>query len=155
MTVTSAAREASAVSNDDDATRGVIAQRLDALWDIRPASLRDVAAEISEETGRHVSAAYLGQLRQGTRAEPSYSIIAAIAKYFGVTPDYFFTDERTARQTEDELRLLHALRDSDVRSIVLHADGLSPKSLAAIADIVRTYRAAEGLPEAPDPPADV
>jgi transcriptional regulator with XRE-family HTH domain len=139
--------------SDDDATRGVIAQRLDALWAIRPASLRDVAAAISEATGRHVSAAYLGQLRQGTRAEPSYSIIEAIARHFGVTPDYFRADDDTARQTEDELRLLNALRDSDVRSIALSTDGLSPKSLAAIADIVRTYRAAEGLPEAPDPAA--
>ena len=140
--------------SDGDAGRGVIAQRLEALWEIRPASLRDVAAEISEATGRHVSAAYLGQLRQGTRTEPSYSIIEAIARYFCVTPDYFRTDEDTARQTEDELRLLTALRNSDVRSIALSADGLSPKSLAAIADIVRTYRAAEGLPEAADPPAD-
>jgi transcriptional regulator with XRE-family HTH domain len=139
--------------SDDDAAPGVIAQRLQALWEIRPASLRDVAAAISEATGRHVSAAYLGQLKNGTRAEPSYSIVEAIARYFGVTPDYFSADEDTARQTEDELRLLSALRDSGVRSIALGADGLSPKSLAAIADIVRTYRAAEGLPEAPTPPA--
>jgi transcriptional regulator with XRE-family HTH domain len=141
--------------SEGDAGRGVIAQRLDALWEIRPASLRDVAAAISQATGRHVSAAYLGQLRQGTRAEPSYSIIEAIAKYFGVTPDYFRTNEDTARQTEDELRLLHALRDSGVRSIALCANGLSPESLAVIANIVRTYRAAEGLPEPPVPPADV
>ena len=56
-----------ALVSDADAERGVIAQRLEALWQIRPASLRDVAAEISEATGRHVTAAYLGQLRQGTR----------------------------------------------------------------------------------------
>jgi len=52
--------------------------------------------------------------------------------------------EDTGRQAEDELRLLHALRDSGVRSIALCADGLSPGSLAVIADIVRTYRAVEG-----------
>jgi len=139
--------------SDDTATPGVIAQRLQKLWDIRPASLRDVAAAISAATGRHVSAAYLGQLKNGTRAEPSYSIIEAIARYFGVTPDYFSADDDTARQTEDELRLLDALRDNGVRSIALGADGLSPRSLAAIADVVRAYRASEGLPEAPDPPA--
>jgi transcriptional regulator with XRE-family HTH domain len=134
--------------SDGDATRSVIEERLQKLWEIRPASLRDVAAEIG------VSPAYLGQLKNGTRTDPSYAIIEAIAKYFGVTPDYFLSaDEGTARQTEDELRLLTALRDSGVRSIALNAKGLSPKSLAAIADIVRTYRAAEGLPEAPDPSA--
>jgi transcriptional regulator with XRE-family HTH domain len=140
--------------SDGDAAHSVIAQRLDALWEIRPASLRDVAAAISETTGRHVSAAYLGQLRQGTRTEPSFSIIEAIARYFGVDSTYFSADPDAARQTEDELRLLNALRDSGVRGIALSADGLSAKSLAAIADIVRTYRAAEGLPEAPDPLAD-
>jgi transcriptional regulator with XRE-family HTH domain len=140
---------------EGDAKRGVIAQRLEALWESRPASLRDVAAEISRTTGRHVSAAYLGQLRQGTRTEPSYSIIEAIARYFSVTPDYFSAYEDTGRQLEGDLRLLAALRDGDARSIALNANGLSPKSLAAIAGIVRTYRAAEGLPEAPDPPADV
>jgi transcriptional regulator with XRE-family HTH domain len=139
--------------SDDDA-RGVIAERLQKLWEIRPASLRDVAAAISEATGRHVSAAYLGQLRNGTRTEPSYAIIEAIARWFGVTPDYFLADTETARQTEEELRLLHALRDSGVRSIALGADGLSAKSLAAIADVVRAYRASEGLPDAPPPPAD-
>ena len=141
--------------SEDDAATGVIAQRLQRLWEIRPAPLRDVAAEISEATGRHVSAAYLGQLKNGTRAEPSYSIIEAIARHFGVTPDYFSADEDTARLTESELRLLDALRDSGVRSIALGADGLSPRSLAAIANIVRTYRAAEGLPEAPAPQADL
>ena len=50
--------------SDADSALGVIAQRLQALWDIRPASLRDVAAAISEATGRDVSAAYLGQLRE-------------------------------------------------------------------------------------------
>src|SRR5579862_5898353 len=99
--------------------------------------------------GRNVSRA------AGASSGATAVCAVAIAKYFGVTPDYFRTDEDTARQTEDELRLLHALRDSGVRSIALCAAGLSPESLAVIANIVRTYRAAEGLPEAPDPPADV
>jgi transcriptional regulator with XRE-family HTH domain len=141
--------------SDADSALGVIAQRLQALWDTHPASLRDVAAAISEATGRDVSAAYLGQLRNSTRAEPSYSVIEAIARYFGVTPDYFLADDDTARHTGDDLRLLDALRDSGVRSIALCAVGLSPKSLAAIGDIVRTYRAAEGLPQAPDSASDV
>jgi transcriptional regulator with XRE-family HTH domain len=135
------------------AADGVIAQRLRKLWEIRPASLREVAAAISQATGRAVSAAYLGQLKNGTRTEPSFAVIEAIARYFGVTPDYFLSaDEETARATEDELRALHALRDSGVREIAVCADGLSPKSLATIAEIVRMYRASEGLTEAPAPP---
>jgi transcriptional regulator with XRE-family HTH domain len=140
-----------ATVSEDDAAPGVIAQRLQRLWEIRPASLRDVADAITAETGREVSAQYLSQLRNGQRTEPSYSIIAAIATYFGVTPDYFYAPEDTARRTEDELRLLHALRDAGVRTIALSADGLSPASLATITEVIRNFRASEGLPEAPTP----
>ena len=136
--------------SDDDAP-GVIAQRLQRLWETRPASLRDVAEAITAETGREVSAQYLSQLRNGQRTEPSFSIIAAVATYFGVTPDYFYATEETARNIEAELRVLHALRDSGVRSIALSAKGLSPASLATIAEVIQRFRASEGLPEAPAP----
>ena len=68
-----------------------------------------------------------------------------------MTPDYFHAPEDTARRTEDELRLLHALRDSGVRAIALCADGLSPASLATITEVIRNFRASEGLPEASAP----
>jgi transcriptional regulator with XRE-family HTH domain len=139
------------VSEGNDTAQGVIAQRLQRLWEIRPASLRDVAEAITAETGRDVSAQYLSQLRNGQRTEPSFSIIAAIAAYFGVTPDYFRATEEAARGTEDELRVLHALRDSGVRSIALSAEGLSPASLATIAEVIRNFRISEGLAEAPSP----
>ena len=87
--------------SEEGAARGVIAERLQRLWEIRPASLRDVADAITAETGREVSAQYLSQLRNGQRTEPSYSIIAAIATYFGVTPDYFRAPDDIARQTEE------------------------------------------------------
>ena len=141
-----------AMVSEEGAARGVIAERLQRLWEIRPASLRDVADAITAETGREVSAQYLSQLRNGQRTEPSYSIIAAIATYFGVTPDYFRAPDDIARQTEEELRLLHALRDSDVRAIALCADGLSPASLATITDVIRNFRKSEGLPETPASP---
>ena len=135
--------------SEDDASAGVIAARLQRLWEIRPASLRDVAEAITAQTGREVSAQYLSQLRNGQRTEPAFSIIAAIATYFGVTPDYFYAPDGTARHAEDELRLLHALRDAGVRTLALSADGLSPASLATITEVIRNFRASEGLPEAP------
>jgi transcriptional regulator with XRE-family HTH domain len=136
-----------ATVSEDDAV-GMIAQRLQRLWEIRPASLRDVAEAITAQTGREVSAQYLHQLRNGQRTEPSFSIIAAISAYFGVTPNYFCAPDDTARRTEDELRLLGALRDSGVRSVALCADGLSPASIATITEVIRTFRISEGLPEA-------
>lgn len=45
-----------------------------------------------------VSPAYLGQLRSGARTDPSYAVIDTIARYFGVTPDYFSSDDETARR---------------------------------------------------------
>ena len=138
-----------ATVSEDDASPGVIAERLQRLWEIRPASLRDVAEAITAETGREVSAQYLHQLRNGQRTEPSYSIIAAIATYFGVTPDYFHVPDDDARHAEAELRLLHALRDNGVRTIAISADGLSPESLATITEVIQRFRKSEGLPETP------
>jgi transcriptional regulator with XRE-family HTH domain len=132
----------------------VIARRLQALWAIRPSSLREVADAISQETGRDVSYKYLSQLRNGTRADPSYAVIDAIARYFGVTSDYFSASEDQARETEEELRLLTAIRSAGIRDIAVGADGLSPRSLSAIVDIIRGFRTSEGLPPAPGPDGD-
>jgi transcriptional regulator with XRE-family HTH domain len=134
---------------------GLIARRLNALWptrqkDGKPYSLREAASAINEQEGRDlVSASYLSALRIGERAEPSYAILTALARFFGVSLDSFSGDEATARHSEAELRLLRALQDSGVRNLALCAADLSPDSLATITEIVQKFRASEGLPEAP------
>jgi transcriptional regulator with XRE-family HTH domain len=142
------------VSEEDAPAVSVIADRLNRLWAQHrpgnPPSLQEVADAVNTGAGRRVVAPqYLSMLRRGQRTEPGFTILAALARYFGVTVDYFTDDEETARHTEQELRLLAALRDDGVRRIALCAADLSAEDLEQILGIVRRFRLAEGLPEEP------
>jgi transcriptional regulator with XRE-family HTH domain len=109
-------------------------------------SFEDVAEAIRARGGPTISATYIWQLRKGLRDNPTKRHLEALAAFFGVPPAYFFDDEATAR-IDAELKLLSALRDNSVRQIALRANGLSPKSLDAIADMVDRVRELEGLPQ--------
>jgi transcriptional regulator with XRE-family HTH domain len=142
------------VSEEGTGRESVIAERLNRLWEAHrpgsPPSLQEVAEGINADAGRRIVVPqYLSMLRRGQRTEPGFSVLAALAKYFGVTVDYFTADDETAKRTEDELRLLHALRDEGVRRIALCAADLSAADLEQILGIVRRFRVAEGLPEEP------
>ncbi|WP_019632528.1 helix-turn-helix domain-containing protein [Actinomadura atramentaria] len=136
-----------------DSDGSVIARRLDHLFatvhpkDRRPYALREAARLINERAGEKlVSGAYLSQLRNGTRATPSHKILVAIAEFFGVSVEYF-TDDAVAQRTDDQLDLVAALRDAEVKTIALRASGLSRESLRAILGMVENARRLEGLPE--------
>ena len=145
----------SAVSEEDAQQQpGVIAERLNRLFATRqplgrPYTLREVVDGVNQAAGHGVlSVQYLSQLRNGERTEPSYSRLAAIGRFFGVSADYF-ADEETFRRTDEELRLLAALEDSGVRHLALCATGLSAESLAMVTDLIRKVRRSEGLPDEP------
>ena len=86
-----------------------------------------------------ISATYVWQLRKGLRDNPTKNHIEALAGFFGVPPAYFF-DEDTAAQIDAELELLAAIRDANVRSLALRAQGLSPESLDTIAEMIERVR---------------
>ena len=109
-------------------------------------SFEEVAEGVRARGGPTVSATYLWQLRKGLRDNPTKKHLEALADFFGVSPAYFFDDE-AARRIDAELDILAALRDAPVRQIALRAVGLSPESLATIADMVERVRQLEGLPE--------
>ncbi|WP_328608689.1 helix-turn-helix domain-containing protein [Amycolatopsis sp. NBC_00345] len=109
-------------------------------------SFEEVAEGIRAKGGPTISATYLWQLRKGLRDNPTKRHLEALAGFFGVPPGYFFDDAEAAR-INAELALLSALRDTPVRQIALRANGLSSKSLEAIADMVDRVRQLEGLPE--------
>ncbi|MET0233313.1 MAG: helix-turn-helix domain-containing protein [Kibdelosporangium sp.] len=108
-------------------------------------SFEEVADAIRTRGGPTISATYIWQLRKGLRDNPTKRHLEALAGFFGVPPAYFFDAEATER-IDAELKLLSALRDNSVRQIALRANGLSPKSLDAIADMVDRVRELEGLP---------
>jgi transcriptional regulator with XRE-family HTH domain len=120
-----------------------------------PYSLREVVDAINADTGaKLLSAAYLSQLRTGQRTEPSHSRLAAIAKFFGVDITYF-SDDETARATDEQLEFLTAMRDTGVRAVAIRAAGLSDTALEAVKALIDTARRLEGLedPGSPESPS--
>ncbi|ONI88786.1 hypothetical protein ALI22I_17535 [Saccharothrix sp. ALI-22-I] len=141
----------------DDA--GSLAAKVDRLFrTVRPRdggeySFEEVAAAIRAKNGPTISATYLWQLRKGLRDNPTKRHLEALAGFFGVPPAYFF-DDAEAERIDAELALLTALRDAPVRQIALRANGLSAKSLQAIAEMVDRVRELEGLPASAPPSAE-
>src|SRR6201996_1184590 len=131
-----------------------LAAKLDKLFRaVRPggrgeSSCQEVADAIRDEGGPTISATYLWQLRKGLRDNPTRNHLAALARFFGVSPAYFF-DEDTAEVVNAQLSLLAAMRDNSVRTVALRAQGLSVESLAAVQVVIDHARRLEGLePEA-------
>jgi transcriptional regulator with XRE-family HTH domain len=147
-----------------DGQQGMLAQRLDRLFATAhppwrgPYSIKEAVAAINEAAGSQViSYNYLYQLRRGTRAEPSHSRLAAIARFFGVPVSYFTDDEQAAADVEahlEEREVAAALRDQGVRNVAFRAAGLSAESLAAILTVIENARRLEGLPDDAPAPAE-
>ena len=85
--------------------------RLNHLFSDTRATYRDVV----DGTGGVIREAYLWQLRTGRAINPSYKVISALAKYFNVSPGYFFGEEDYNGVT----RLVKGL-DENERRIVHH-----------------------------------
>src|SRR6201986_2161682 len=127
-----------------------LSTKLDRLFQaVRPGgrgeySYQEVADAIRRTGGPTISATYLWQLRKGLRDNPTRNHLAALAKFFGVSPAYFF-DEDAAEMVDAQLSLLAAMRDTSVRSVALRAAGLSVESLQAVQVVIDHARRLEGL----------
>ncbi len=127
-----------------------LADRINALFDTfyapgeRPPSLDQVVQEI-QARGGSISVGYLSELRTGKATNPRLDHLKALADYFGV-PLSYFTDDGESRQIAEEMRLLRALRDNDVRSLALRASYMDQQTRAALSAIIGTIAA--------EPPAE-
>jgi transcriptional regulator with XRE-family HTH domain len=128
-----------------------LAERLDELFKkSRPKGLRwtndQVAAEIKKSNPDiRVSGAYLSALRTGKRTRPSPELQVALAKFFGVSPAYFFDPDRAERVSQ-QLTALDQMSQAGVRAVALRAVGLPAESLGAMAAVLDQMRKAQGLP---------
>ena len=92
-----------------------LAERIDCLFRThrsprgREYTYREVAAAVSGQNGITFSPAYLWQLRTGAKDNPTMRHLEALARFFEVSPSYFFDDELTDFP-ETELRLLAATK---------------------------------------------
>ena len=107
-----------------------------------------IAAKIEEcMPGFTVTATTIWNIRTGKSENPSWRLIEGLAKAFGVSPLYFSVEEDEAgtKQTQEELALLAALRDTSVRQLALRAQGMTSASLSTVLDLVERVRQLEGL----------
>ncbi|WP_067538049.1 helix-turn-helix transcriptional regulator [Nocardia crassostreae] len=128
------------------------ATRLNKLFDTarsgrRPHTTAEVAAALTA-AGYPISKPYLSQLRSGQRTDVSDQTVAALAKFFRVRPDYFFSD-RYAAKIDNDLRLLTRLHGSGVRRLSARAFDLSEESQNLLTNMAEKLRLSEGLPKIP------
>ncbi|WP_406201539.1 helix-turn-helix domain-containing protein [Kitasatospora sp. NBC_01560] len=142
------------MSGTDD--RPMLAVRLDDLFrTVRPKGRHWTNAEVAEELKRaspdlKVGGVYLSQLRTGKRSNPSPDLLAALAKFFGVSVAYFF-DDQVAESVLSQVAAIEALRSAGVRGIAMRAAGMKKENLQAITAIMDQYRQMQGLPPVTDP----
>ena len=104
-------------------------------------TLEEVVSALRQE-GVTISIAYLSQMRNGQRANPSKNVLEALAKFFGVSPAYFFSDD-VAKAIEAQLDLVIAMRRASVQQIALRANDLSEASLRNLAALIDHWRELE------------
>ncbi|MEV6322785.1 hypothetical protein AB0M45_16555 [Nocardia sp. NPDC051787] len=101
-------------------------------------STASVAAQVSEFLGRELPASYLTRLRGGEFDHENagrmvdVEILVAVARSFGVSPDYLVTSGPAAAAIDRELELLATMRDANVASIALRGSNIDNSMLAKI-----------------------
>ena len=100
-----------------------------------PYNDREVADAITRQ-GHQMSHQYIWALRKGTRPNPTLDTIQALARFFGVPESYLVSGERQS-QVDEQLQLLAAVRDADLREIMQRSTALSGPDRAAILRIIK------------------
>lgn len=130
-----------------DRTFSTFADRLNYLFEtVYPSGRKaysnpEVASAISD-TGVSISAAYLWLLRTGQRDNPTMRHLEALANFFGVPPAFFFDDDK-AHEIAEQLELLSAARDAEVREIMMRSTRLSKPDRSTILGIVKRFGGAD------------
>lgn len=139
------------LADDAAAPDTSLAARLDRLFRrVRPSGkaeyTHEEVARGATDAGYEISAAYVWQLRNGKRTNPTLRHIEGLAAFFGVPASYFL-DPDVQKRVDAELELIASLRDAGVQHLALRAHGLSPEGLAAVENMVEHVRRIEKLPE--------
>ncbi|WP_422047637.1 helix-turn-helix domain-containing protein [Rhodococcus qingshengii] len=96
--------------------------------------------------GCQISAPYLSQLRTGTRTCPSDEVLTALASYFGVSPEYFFSTpgvRRYGNNQRADSHLVASIRQPGLNHLLTAAHGLSGTSLDLLAELATRLRASD------------
>jgi transcriptional regulator with XRE-family HTH domain len=128
-----------------------LAERIDHLFRTqlsprgRQYTYREVAAAVTGQNGATFSPAYVWQLRTGAKDNPTMRHLEALARFFQVSPSYFFDDELT-EFPDTQVRQLVASRNETLRQMSVTLLGLTDESLNAVLNLACRLRQLEGLP---------
>ena len=136
-----------------NADPGVIAERLQYLFenkrkpDGKKYSYREVIRAIEAQGGASISVGYLSQLVTGVRTNPMMDAIQGLANFFEVPLSYFDAHEDTS-ETNEQLKIVAALRHAGVQDVAMRTVGLPPESINLVLSMIDRVRQVEGLPPA-------
>ena len=117
------------------------AQRLDYLFKhfTHPGGREYSYEEVQNGTGKAVTAAYIWRLRTGKATNPGYWVIKALSDFFGVDPNYFFQDEKQAKEMaikQANANLAARFQEDSVKDIALRASELDEAGRQAILGMI-------------------
>jgi hypothetical protein len=135
----------------DPAAAGLtLTDRLNILFELRRQrdgrryTPTDFARLILDETGVKVSHTWIQRLLDGDITNPGWESLQLLARFFQVSPAVFFGEQAT-EGVDAQLQLLAAMADTGVRTVATLSYGLSSETLAAVAELLKKARRAEGL----------
>ena len=96
-----------------------------------------VAAWLRDHDGPSISTSYLYMLRRGERTNPTKTHMEAVSRFFQIPPAYFF-DAEYSEKIDDQLELLAAMRDSEVREIAMRVGELHGDARRSLSDMIRS-----------------
>ncbi|MEV4468118.1 Scr1 family TA system antitoxin-like transcriptional regulator [Nonomuraea salmonea] len=123
------------------------AERLDLALTKRGYTGAQVASALTE-AGIPITRAYVSQLRTGKQTNPTLQVLRALASCLQVSVGWLVGDDYLESGSVEDLQLRAA-------TIGLSASGLSEGSLAVLRGVVEMARKAEGLPDEPEPTAEI
>ncbi len=129
------------MSEGEPRSRASLAEKLDQLFKAahgrgdRELTYQEVADGVMEQSGVKISPSYIWELRTGATTNPRKAHMEALAKFFKVSPVYFYDDEQ-GEQIYERLESLVTIRDSNVGRIAARARDLSPRGQELIANII-------------------
>jgi len=144
-------RRKSVRAADATAPHPSLAEKLDRLFQTkrspngREYTYAEVATGITVKGIAAISAAYLCDLRNGTKENPRIKHLEALADFFDVPVTYFLDGDESAIRMYAQLAALPAEGNSGLQRIMLRAVDLSPETLEAVAQILEHARQIEGV----------
>lgn len=132
----------SLINETESDNKSDLAEKIDLLFrTVHPAnrgpySLQEAAEGIEQITGEKVSHNTLWKLRTGKSDNPTKRVLEGLARFFGVSPAYFF-HENVSEEIRSQIELLSALRDTGIRGAQLRTFfSLSPEGQEMVADLI-------------------